>query len=491
MFDLFYSSKESPDSLKNRGNILLNEGRIPEAEQLYRRAAALDPSFMPAHYNLGSALKMQGRFEEALAEYETALKLAPGDYEICMNMGATLLDLGRAADALQAFSRANKLMPTAAEPLVNMGLAFERMGHAEKTPVGFDTAIEHYRKALSIKPDLAEAHNNLGNALQSQSRFEEAIESFQHALSLKPDFSDAHYNLGNVHKDLDQFAEAEASYRNALALDPGHVNKLNSLGCLLMEGGRPDEALACFQQVINLDPKNGTASHLIASITGIDSEGAPNQYVAGLFDGLAGHFESSLVERMNYEVPGKLVALIRDFAKLDTKNQDVLDLGCGTGLVGSAISPYARQLVGVDLSAGMLAKAREKNLYQRLEKSELLAMMKGEMDSSYDLIIAADVFAYIGRLDAIMDEIKRLLRPGGMLAFSVESMETLSNEEGIKDYRLNQTGRYAHSSGYIDRIALASGFNKLGLIPDNILLEKGEPVQVWLALLENTARKKL
>ena len=547
MFDLFYSSKETPASLKNHGNILLNEGRVSEAELLYRKATALDPGFMPAHYNLGNALRLQGRFEEALAAYETALRLVPGDYEICMNIGATLLDLGRAADALQAFSHANELMPGAAEPLVNMGLACERLGQMEKALTSgnrsqeagsagtinygslnpalqaqnkFEVAVEYYNKALMIKPDLvvahnnlgfalqsqgkfdealesfrhalslnpdfAETHNNLGNALQSQGRFEEAVESFRHALSFNRDFVDAHYNLGNAYKDLKRFEESEASYRKALAINPEHVNALNSLGGLLMECERPNEAMDCFQQVVRLDPNNAAAAHLIASMTGIDSASAPSQYVAELFDGFASNFEAILVENLNYEIPKKLVALITDFAKPVAEKWDVLDLGCGTGLVGPAIAPYTRQLVGVDLSAGMLAKAQEKRLYQRLERSELLAMMKGEKASSYDVIIAADVFVYIGRLDEIMVEINRLLRPGGTLAFSVEAMEALSNEEGIKDYQLNQTGRYAHSSGYIARMALVNGFKKHSLTPSTIRLEKGKPVQGWVALMENT-----
>lgn len=544
MFDLFYSSKETPASLKNHGNILLNEGRVSEAEHLYRKAIALDPGFMPGHYNLGNALRMQGRFEEALAAYETALRLVPGDYEICMNVGATLIDLGRAADALQAFSRANELMPGAAEPLVNMGLACERLGQMEKSltsgnrsqeagPLNYgslnhalqaqnklEVAVEYYNKALLIKPDLvvahnnlgfalqsqgkfdeaaesfqhalllnpdfAEAHNNLGNALQSQGRFEEAVEGFRHALSLSPDFVDAHYNLGNAYKDLKRFEESEASYRKALAINPEHVNALNSLGGLLMECERPNEAMDCFQQVVRLDPNNAAAAHLIASMTGVDSASAPSQYVAELFDGFASNFEASLVEKLNYKIPKKLVDLITDFARPAVEKWDILDLGCGTGLVGPAIAPYARQLVGVDLSAGMLAKAQEKKLYQRLERSELLAMMKGEKALSYDVIIAADVFVYIGRLDEIMAEIKRLLRPGGILAFSVEAMEALSNEGGIKDYQLNQTGRYAHSSGYIDRMALVNGFKKHSLTPSDIRLEKGKPVQGWVALMENT-----
>lgn len=539
MFELFYSSKETyaslsnrgnifslkeaPASLKNQGNILMNEGRVSEAEHLYRKAIELDPNFMAAHYNLGNALRIQNRFGEALVAYETALKLAPGDYEIYMNIGATLIELGRAADALEAFSRANGLMPTAAEPLVNMGLALERLGHENK----LDAAIEHYRKALSLKPDFAEAHNNLGfalqsqgkfdaavesfrlalllkpgfaeahnnlgNALQSQGKLDMAVESFRHALSLKPDFADAHYNLGNAYKDLRRFEEAEASYRQALAINPDHVKALNSYGGLLMESGHPDKAMACFQQVVKLDPENAAASHLIASMTGIDSECAPSQYVAELFDGFANRFETNLVDDLNYDTPKNLVAILAELAKPAAGKWDVLDLGCGTGLVGSAIAPYARQLVGVDLSAGMLAKARDKKLYQRLEKSELLDMMKGEAASSYDVIVAADVFVYVGRLDGIMEEIKRLLRPGGVLAFSVEATDAPSSEEGAiaggRDYQLNSTGRYAHSSSYINRMIQASGFKKHSLTPSNIRLEKGESVPGWLVVLENTAPK--
>lgn len=205
MFDLFYSSKETPVSLKNHGNILLNNGRVSEAEQLYRRAIGLDPGFMPAHYNLGNALRTQGRFEEALAAYESALKLAPDDYEICMNMGATLIDLGRAADALQAFSHANELMPGAAEPLVNMGVAYGQLGQLEKsmasgnrshqTQYDLNVEAEYYNKALLIKPDLVVAHNYIGHVLRNQVKLDAAIESYRKALLLKPDYAEAYTSL--------------------------------------------------------------------------------------------------------------------------------------------------------------------------------------------------------------------------------------------------------------------------------------------------------
>jgi len=109
-----------------------------------------------------------------------------------------------------------------------------------------------------------------------------------------------------------------------------------------------------------------------------------------------------LVRELQYSVPENLVSLARQRARNPDNKWDVLDLGCGTGLIGVAIAPYARNLVGVDLSAKMLAKARDRNLYRRLEQQDLLSMMKHEPASSYDLIVAADVFVYLGNLEDII-----------------------------------------------------------------------------------------
>lgn len=532
MYDLFYSSTETPASIKNQGNALLKEGQIAEAERMYRKAISLNPSYMPAYYNLGGALRMQRRFEEALTAYETALSLSPNDFEIYMNKGATLIELGRPADALQAFSRAHELMPTAAEALVNMGLACERQHQMEKTNstgssskhgpgedsldaaaryyveaiainpsmavahsnLGavlqaqgkFDAAEESLKRAIELNQDFADAQNNLGNTLQSRGRMEEAVACFQRAIELNPEYADAYYNLGNAYWDLKLPDDAETNYRKALAINPRSTGALNSLGGLLMERGQDEEAITCFRQAIELEPGNAVASHMIACITKEDSEIAPAQYVSELFDGFAGNFEEKLVQKLNYAIPQKLVALLTDIAKPTAKEWDILDLGCGTGLVGTVIAPYARQLTGVDLSARMLEKAQNKNLYQRLEKADLLAMMNNEATASYDVIVAADVFVYIGKLDAIMGEAKRLLRPGGILAFSVEAAETRPNKGESKDYCLNGKGRYAHSSSYIERIALEHGLMKSVLAPSDIRMESGTPVQGWVALLEKT-----
>jgi predicted TPR repeat methyltransferase len=135
-------------------------------------------------------------------------------------------------------------------------------------------------------------------------------------------------------------------------------------------------------------------------------------------------------------------------------------------LSGAAIAQFARHMVGVDLSSKMLDKARERNLYARLEQLDLLAMMQAEPASSYDVVFAADVFVYLGKLDDLVSQARRLLRPGGLFAFSVESLEALHQEadspEG-HDYHLNATGRYAHSSAYLAAMASRNRFDALSI----------------------------
>jgi len=122
---------------------------------------------------------------------------------------------------------------------------------------------------------------------------------------------------------------------------------------------------------------------------------------------------------------------------------------------------------------------------------DLLAMMQGEAASTYDVVIAADVFVYLGKLDELVDQARRLLRPGGLFAFSVESLEALADDAAalpdLGDYRLNVTGRYAHSIAYLARLAGHSGFVVLSTTNTESRLDKGKPVQGYLALWRRPA----
>ena len=333
--------------------------------------------------------------------------------------------------------------------------------------------------------------NLLGISLQRQSK--DGLPAFQKAVCFLPDNAEAHSNLGNALSDLGLLDEAEASYRMAISLNPDFADVYGNLGGMLMVQGKLNEALTCFQQQAKLTPESSSirhlTKHLIASLNGNNTERAPAEYIEGIFDSYAEKFDTHLRQTLKYETPEKLVALVTQHSTLPDEKWNVLDLGCGTGLAGAAISSFARQLTGVDLSSKMLEKAHARNLYQRLEHLDLLTMMQAEKNSSYDIIIAADVFVYIGKLDKIISEIKRLLCPGGILAFSVEALGAFSNKETNQDaqreYQLENTGRYSHSINYVSRLAAVNGFLPVEIAATQLRMEQNKPVMGHLVLWKN------
>lgn len=166
-----------------------------------------------------------------------------------------------------------------------------------------------------------------------------------------------------------------------------------------------------------------------------------------VFDDYADRFDEHL-NALKYQAPSLLLGLTRRLAPNGTL--DVLDLGCGTGLVGQQFRSLARSLTGVDISTNMLAKARQRGIYDHLVRGDIDQFLKTQ-DGTFDLAVAADVFIYIGDLSSIFRGVRAALRDDGLFCFSVEATEE-------SDYVLRSTLRYAQSSGYLRRLAEETDF---------------------------------
>ena len=174
------------------------------------------------------------------------------------------------------------------------------------------------------------------------------------------------------------------------------------------------------------------------------------EYVKGLFDQYADAFDEHLIGTLEYKTPALLVDAMRALVTPTAGPLDVLDLGCGTGLCGPLLRPLARTLVGVDLSPKMLAKARERGGYDELVCAELAAYLAGQ-PQRFDLGVAADVFVYIGDLSEVFAGMRQVLRPAACSAFR-------SRPAARADFILQPTHRFAHSLGYMRRLAAEHGF---------------------------------
>jgi predicted TPR repeat methyltransferase len=394
---------------------------------------------------------------------------------------------GRLQEAKAIYHKVLAIDPRHPDALQLLGMIAYQAGDHSQAIEYISLAIDYCNQAVPRQPSNPVLYNNLGEAYRALGRTQEAAACYEKALSIRPDYAEAYYHLGLTHEDQGKTEAAIVCYRKALSVNPDLVLAHYNLGTSLKVQGKLDEAVSCFQQVIRREPDNDMAQYLLSCLTGQNPERAPSKYVANLFDNHAPGFDEHLVQKLQYKVPEDLVNLARQCSNMPQEKWDVLDLGCGTGLVGLAIAPYARKLVGVDLSGKMLSKARDRNLYHRLEQLDLLAMMKLETATSYDVVVAADVFIYLGNLEDVIRATARLLRPKGLTAFSVEALEKLpvedTRQEILKDYQLNRSGRYAHSSSYLHRLASENGFRTINISPTQVRLEKANPVHGWLAIL--------
>jgi predicted TPR repeat methyltransferase len=149
---------------------------------------------------------------------------------------------------------------------------------------------------------------------------------------------------------------------------------------------------------------------------------------------------------------------------------DVLDAGCGTGLCGALVAPFARRLAGVDLSEGMLKQAAEKNIYHALINAELAAYLRDHCEA-FDLIVSADTLVYFGDLTEVIAAAARALRPNGLFVFTLEH----AVGEGVTAYRLERHGRYSHGKDAVERLLAIAGLQPI-IAQAELRMEAGVPV---------------
>jgi predicted TPR repeat methyltransferase len=284
------------------------------------------------------------------------------------------------------------------------------------------------------------------------------------------------------------FAAAADVLTQTVEAAPGFATAWFALGAIRDQLGDRDGAIAAFTAAsrTDRDDYHGARLQLARLGAGAGMPAMTEAYVRRLFDQYAGRYDAALTEHLHYRGPALLVAAVKSALERlgqPMHFQSLLELGCGTGLAGAVFRPFAARLVGVDLSAAMIARAEAKGDYDRLVVGNLAAFLSDEIarDAKYDLVLAADVFVYVNDLASVLADIARVLAPRGVVAFTVETHPGA----GVA---LLPTLRFAHGEPYLrDAMAVAS-MKPLALEQAAIRTEKGTPV-AGLVVVAISARR--
>lgn len=461
----------NPRDLQSRsslGMVFVALGRHEEAAAQFAYAVELDPTCVPALICLGNVRKEQGRLDDAAVQYRRALAVRP-DAMVHYNLANVLALQGERDEAISHYRHALAFDPNAVEVLDNLASVLDGAGRG-------DEALEIYRRALVVAPDNADLHNNLGVLFWKRDELVEADSHYRQALVLRPTFLDAYNNLSHVLKKQARLSEAYACLQHAMTIDPTYESTQLNLCAALYQLNITDHAAAVHEatKLLAAHGERPLIRRGLAGLVNADADAAnDSDYARALFDRFANTFDKILTD-LGYN-PAALAQALE--INLQAGPQfDILDAGCGTGKAGAVFKPVARTLTGVDLSRPMLEKARARAIYDHLDVGDAINFMDRNT-AAFDVVVMADVLAYISDLTSVAQAAHHALRRGGRVAASVESLDQEGQSEG---YRASPSGRYKHSRRHLEEAFAAAGFAVSKVIASDLRREADAMIGGWI-----------
>jgi predicted TPR repeat methyltransferase len=300
-----------------------------------------------------------------------------------------------------------------------------------------NAALDQARQAVSLNPDVAVAVMGLGEALLAAEALPTAIAELQRALRIDPDLARARLLIASAWLKA---GEADKALENLRALEPS----------------AEVDAMTASAERIKAAPRSDAG------------------YVRHLFDQFSADYDLRMIGQLAYAGPQILLDLA-GMVMPGRAGMAILDLGCGTGLAGVAFKPLAARLDGVDLSPGMIEKARAREIYDQLAVADLEAAL-AQSGARYDLILAADTLVYLGDLTGVFRNVRKRLAPDGYFLFTTEA-------KAGEGFELGPKRRWRHSEAYLRATAAAAGLSVAGLVAAAPRQEANQPVEGFAVAL--------
>ncbi|MFC4927383.1 MULTISPECIES: methyltransferase domain-containing protein [Delftia] len=424
------------------------------------------------HLEMARQQIAKGDLQKAAQTLNKAHRQVPGDARVFMLGGLMAEKAGNIGKAGEAFERCLELAPMWGPGILETALF--RARHNE-----FESAVELAEKVARIEPHNSQVLAGVVDISHRAGHLEMAVRHLRRGLELHKGDPMLRQYLASDLDSLGQKSEAQQLWDELVTEFPEQPAYRLGRVKSHISGGTATSALADILLLQEQFPEDESLAHYASLAKGETPSHQPVAIHMTMFDNMAKQFDKHLVLELGYQLP-KLVAQ-QLIERHPNKDFNLLDLGCGTGLLGACLKPMQGFLIGVDSSLKMIEEAAKHGVYDRFHNVDLLGALQNTPANEYDVLTLLDVLIYVGDAQMVIPNAARILKTGGEFIFSCET----APEEG-PDLVLQSSQRYAHKRSHIETLCKQAGFS---VSTEELVLrqEGGEPVQGFVVTATKTA----
>ncbi|MDY0105719.1 MAG: tetratricopeptide repeat protein [Giesbergeria sp.] len=414
------------------------------------------------HLEAARTLIAKGDLKQAALTLNKAQKQLPNDPRVFMLAGLMAEKSGNIKGAFEALRRSVSLAPDWGPGLLELALLLARQNQ-------FQEAVETAEKVAKLEPANLQVLAGVIDIAHRAGHTEMAVRHLRRGLSLVPGDTMLRRLLARDLSEQGQHEESLAMWTALVTESPTDPQALLGRVQACIASGQPAEALANTQALLTLAPDDAIYQYYAQIARNETPAQQPAELTRPMFDSMAEFYDLHMVRSLKYQLPKRIADKI--IARYPDKKLNVLDLGCGTGLLGVCLGRLDGFLIGVDFSHKMVEQAARHNVYDRFHTVNLHDALQNTPESLYQVISALDVFIYAGDITRTIPDAFRILTPGGQLMFSCEA----ASETG-PDLVLQPAGRYSHKRSHVEALCKAAGFDPIEVEESVLRHENNAPV---------------
>lgn len=415
----------------------------------------------------------KNKLQEAALTLNEAQRIQPNDARVFMLAGLMAEQSGNVKKALELLRTCVALAPKWGPGMLELALLLARQNQ-------FNEAVKWAENVAALEPKNPTVLAGVVDIAHRSGNLEMAVRHLERGLQQHPGDRQLMIFLAQDLEQLQRYDESLKLIEELIAQEPSDPQLLTYRIQTLLAANRAPEALLSTSALIETYPNDEIAQYYHQIAQGKVPAQQPAALHRSMFDNMASSYDVHMVRGLRYQLPKLVAAKIME--RHPDKKLNILDLGCGTGLLGVFLGKPDGFLIGVDTSTKMIEQAARHHLYDRFHTVDLRDALRETPDALYDAITALDVFIYIGDVSEAISNAFRILHEGGAFYFSCEAAMTDANH-----LVLQASGRYAHSEQSIQTLCRAAGFLSVHIEEHVLRYESDQPVQGFLVIASKAA----